>query len=70
VLELTVLFQSHGRRNQNGLEERWKQAQLLDGSEGDQRAGIRDDGQSEGLTILNLSAEFLTAQLQVRDASL
>lgn len=63
-------FQSHGRWNEDRIKERGEKIQLLDGSEGDQRAGIRDDGQSEGLTVLNLSAVFLTAQLHVRNTAL
>lgn len=63
-------LQSHRRWNEDRLKKGRQKIQPLYGSEGDERAGIRDDRQSERPAVLDLPTQFFTGQLQVGDAAL
>lgn len=49
-------FGGHRGRDEDRLKDRGKKTQLPDSSERNQRAGIRNDGHSEGLAVLDFSA--------------
>lgn len=53
--------------NQNGLEESRKEVQSFHCRKRNQRTGIGDDGHSELLAGIQFAAQFLTAELEVRD---